>query len=176
MKVRLLMVAAFLAAATSALAHRSEGYLQASILTLGPERLTLTLALTPGHDVASMIAAHIDTNKDGRLSDTEMRRYAESLRSDLELSLDGQSAPLTLDEMTALEANAFLDGQVPLQLTFSAAVPQNTGRHRLVYENSHFDDWAIRLVNLAVPERPIIAVAQERSRDQRRFAFVFDRR
>ena len=175
MRLRLLPALALLAAATPAFAHRLEGYLQASVLSLGAEYLTISLSLTPGHDVAKALKTEIDTDADGSLALSELQHYAETVGSDLHVTLDGKTVPLALEEIVVPEESQFLDGHAPLQLKFVAAMPQGSGAHRLLYENAHHPDSAVRLVNLEVPSDPIAAGTQERTEDQARYELSFDR-
>ena len=65
-----------LLAATDVSAHRTEDYLQAARIGVEPDRVQVTLDLTPGTGVAESFIAAIDREGDGSLSAEEQRAYA----------------------------------------------------------------------------------------------------
>src|SRR2546428_291772 len=77
-------------------AHRVDEYLQATRLSLARDRIGLEIDLTPGVNVAQMIFAVINTDHDGRISQSEGRAYANQFLKQIVLDLDGQRQSLTL--------------------------------------------------------------------------------
>src|SRR5206468_913635 len=75
-------------------------YVQASKISLARDLVRVELRLTPGVKVLPRVLAAIDTNGDGVLSTDEQRAYADHVRRDLSLAVDG--APLAL-RIVALE-------------------------------------------------------------------------
>ena len=107
---RLLLIATLLVTVTPALAHRLDGYLQASVIALESRDLTITLSMTPGHDIADRIIALIDGDRDGTLSESEMGAYADTVVSDLSLVIDGKGIPMTIDSVGMPSVPALKDG------------------------------------------------------------------
>src|SRR2546426_8970913 len=83
-------------------AHRLDEYLQATRLSIAENRIIVKLDLTPGVDIAPMIFALINTNRDGRISDGEGQAYSNQVLKDMVLEVDGKR--LHLD---------FVNGQFP---------------------------------------------------------------
>src|ERR1700749_3532671 len=80
-------------AAIPAQAHRLDEYLQATILSLEPGKISLTMRLVPGMAVSEQVITGIDSNGDGVLSGTEQTAYVERVMSDIVLTENGK--PLT---------------------------------------------------------------------------------
>src|SRR4051794_17077529 len=78
-----LMLLTTLVLPASALAHRLDEYLQATLVVIGPDCVRLQINLTPGVAVAEQVLALIDVNKDGLISTNEATAYCESLRRNL---------------------------------------------------------------------------------------------
>ncbi|QEW23565.1 hypothetical protein LA6_005802 (plasmid) [Marinibacterium anthonyi] len=176
MMLRILSLACIVASAAPAFAHRLDGYLQASVLSLGPERLTISLALTPGHEEAELLIAAADLDHDGTLSDEELHHHAETVVQDLALEIDGAPVRLTLQDVSAPDIAALIDGTAPLILHLSAAMPQSSGEHRLTYRNTYRSEHSTRLVNTEAPRGPFEVIAQERDGTQSVYSLVFRRR
>ena len=70
-RLRLGAIAVLLLFPGAALAHRLDEYLQATRLSLAPDRVVLKIDLTPGVEVAPAIFAMITPNRDGRISEAE---------------------------------------------------------------------------------------------------------
>jgi hypothetical protein len=75
---------AFIIAATALLlskaasAHRIDEYLQATIFSLGENRVQASMRMIPGIQVSASVIAAIDANGDGDFSEAEKRAYAET--------------------------------------------------------------------------------------------------
>ena len=79
--------------------HNLDEYLQAARLLLVRDRVALELDLTPGVAVAPGIIAIIDQDADAAISSEEARAYAQTVMSDVRLSLDGQAIGVKLDRV-----------------------------------------------------------------------------
>lgn len=176
MKARLALLAVvFCWLATPAFAHRLDEYLQATTITLEKDRVVLQLRLTPGVAVAAQVLARLDANGDGTISDAEQQAYAEQVRRDLSLAVDGRPVPLRLVSSTFPPAEEITGGVGDILLTFDANLPAGSAAtHRLTFENHHQSAVAVYLVNCLLPRDPgIHVVAQDRSYDQARYQLDF---
>ena len=176
MKVRLTLLAVvFCGLATSAFAHRLDEYLQATTISLEKDHVVLQLRLTPGVAVAAQVLASIDANGDGAISDAEQRAYAEQVRHDLSLAVDGHTVPLRLVASTFPPAEEITGGVGDILLTFEADLSAGgASTRRLTFENRHQSAVAVYLVNCLLPLDPgIHVVAQDRSYDQARYQLDF---
>jgi hypothetical protein len=157
-----------LAASQDVSAHRTEDYLQAARIGVEPDRIHITLDLTPGTTVAESFVAAIDRDGDGSLSADEQRAYARQIVSTLQVELDGRSLRPRVVASTFPEAAAVRRGEGTIRLEIEAAVPDTPpGSHRLVFRNAHLAGHSAYLANALVPESDRVAVtAQRRDRDQ----------
>jgi hypothetical protein len=143
--------AILLSVATPAFAHRVDEYLQATIISVDKDRARAEVHLTPGIEVFSAVLALIDTDKDGALSESEQRKYAERVGRDLSLAIDDRRLRLTLDSTTFPSVAAMREGRGVIELVFAADVPRGVGDRRLVFENRHLSQMSAYLVNGLVP-------------------------
>ncbi len=176
MKARLTLFAVvFCWLATPAFAHRLDEYLQATTVALEKDRLVLQLRLTPGVAVAGQVLASLDTDRDGTISDAEQQAYAEQVRGDLSLAIDGNAVLLRLVSATFPPAEEITSGVGGILLTFEAALSAGgAATHRLTFANHHQSAVAVYLVNCLVPrDVGIHVVAQDRSYDQARYQLDF---
>jgi hypothetical protein len=95
-KFTLVLAAAAILPAQSAVAHRIDDYLQATLLSLQPEQIEASMRLIPGISRAPAVIAAIDANGDGLFSDDEQRQYARRVLGDLSISVDGRRLEPTL--------------------------------------------------------------------------------
>ena len=164
-----------LLAATDVSAHRTEDYLQAARIGVEPDRVQVTLDLTPGTGVAESFIAAIDRDGDGSLSAEEQRAYAGQMVSALQVELDGLSLRTRIRASSFPEATAVRRGEGTIRLEIEAAVPDTSpGSHRLVFRNAHLAGHSAYLANALVPESDRVAVtAQRRDRDQSELAIEY---
>jgi hypothetical protein len=158
-----------IAFAAPAFAHRLDEYLQATLVDVTPTPIHLQINLTPGVAVADRVLAEIDRDADGAISAAEAAAYADSLRRDLTVRLDGQ--PVTL----ALCASSFPDpaelregtGIIQLEFAVTAAPPLAPGPHRLAIDDRHLPSISVYLLNAALPSSGDIRItAQHRNDNQ----------
>lgn len=159
--------ALLLSAATPALAHRVDEYLQATTISVERDRVQAQIRLTPGIEVFPEVLALIDTDRDGMLSDAEQRRYAERVLGDLSLAIDGARLALRLVSYRYADPAVLRDGRGVIAIDFVATTPRGTGARGLTFENRHLRPIAEYLVNGLVPRDTVIRlVAQHRNHDQ----------
>lgn len=163
-----LLVALALFAATDARAHRREDSLQAARIGLAPDRVRVTLDLTPGLAVAGPFVAALDRDRDGSLSADEQRRYAQQLAGALSIELDHASVHLRVTAHSFPDLAAVRRGEGTIRLTVEATLPRlSAGSHRLRFRNAHRAGHSAYLANALVPESADVSVtAQTRARDQ----------
>src|SRR5262249_2430464 len=70
-------------------AHRLDEYLQATLVTVGEDRVDLQIDLTPGVSVARQVLEWIDTDRNGEISTSEADRYASDVVGSIVLKVDG---------------------------------------------------------------------------------------
>lgn len=144
--------------AMPARAHRLDEYLQATLLSIGRERLQAEISLTPGVDVFPIVAAGIDTDRDGVFSKAEQRAYAARMLRDLSLAIDGHPLMPELLSVRFPGVDEMKEGLGTIRIEFQAAIPGGGGRRRLVIENRHQARIGAYLVNCLVPRDPEIRV------------------
>jgi len=157
-----------LLATADVFAHRTEDYLQAARIGVEPDRIQITVDLTPGTAVAESFLAAIDRDGDGSLSAAEQREYARQMVSAWQLDLDGRSLPTRVRASSFPDAAAVRRGEGTIRLDVEATVPDlSPGSHRLLFRNAHLAGHSAYLANALVPESDRVAVtAQRRDRDQ----------
>jgi polyphosphate kinase len=148
-------------------AHRDDQYLQATLVAIEPSTVRLQINLTPGIAVAEQVIAEIDRDSDGALSKNEAAAYAELLKRDLTLRMDGRDLEL---ELTASEfvPEELRTGSGTIQMEFSAifGLPA-TGLHRLTLENRHSTAISVYLINAARPRFATVQInRQKRNQNQ----------
>jgi hypothetical protein len=150
-----------LAAASPAIAHRVDEYLQATTLLVSSGRLQLDMRLVPGAAVVATVLDSIDTDRDTAISDAEGQAYGQRVLSDLSLTLDGDPVALQLVASRASTVDEMQRGLGEIQLAFEAELPQGGPHRRLVFENRHRRAIAAYLVNGLVPEERGIRITDQ---------------
>jgi len=167
-------VTLLIALATPARAHQLDEYVQASKISVGKDRVTVELRLTPGVKVLSRVLAAIDPNGDGVISRDEQGAYAERVRGDLSLTLDGMRLPLRLVALGFPGIDAMKEGLGEIRLDFDAVVSAGASERRLTFENHHQSDVAVYLANALIPEDADIRITtQRRSYEQASFTLDY---
>lgn len=156
-------------ASASASAHRKDEYLQAARIAIDPDRVQLTLDLTPGISVADAILAGIDRDRDAAISAQETRDYALNVLTCIALDVDDVPVRLELAGSTFPAVDDVRNGEGAMRVEAVAQMPRlRDGAHRLHYRNDHRPDIGVYLANALVPGSTRVAVtAQRRDRDQR---------
>jgi hypothetical protein len=167
-------VTLLVALASPARAHQLDEYVQASKISVGKDRITVELRLTPGVKVLSRVLAAIDPNGDGVISPDEQRAYAERVRGDLSLTVDGRRLPLRLVVLGFPAIDDMREGLGEIRLDFTAVVPIGPSYRRLTFENHHQSDVAVYLANALIPQDADIRItAQRRSYEQASFTLDY---
>ncbi|HUR47331.1 MAG TPA: hypothetical protein VMZ27_15725 [Candidatus Saccharimonadales bacterium] len=148
--------------------HRLDEYLQATIVAIEPGNIRLQINLTPGVAVAERVLSRIDRDHDGLISTKEAAAYAESIKRDLTVRLDGRKLKLKLAESDFPPPAELRSGSGIIQLEYTATPGSfGTGRHSLAIENRHFLALSVYLVNAGLPKSSNIRVTrQKRSETQ----------
>lgn len=173
-----LLAALAVVSSTEASAHRREDYLQAARIGLEPDRVVITLDLTPGSAVAASFIAEIDHDRDGSLSAEDERRYAEQMVGDLAVALDGEPLPVRVLSRSFPDPSAFGRGEGTIRLTVGATLPRvSAGPHQLLFRNAHLAGHSAYLANALVPESADVTVtSQRRVRDQGELTIAYSLR
>jgi hypothetical protein len=149
-------------------AHRLDEYLQATLVTIEPDRVRLQINLTPGIAVAEKVLGMVDRNSDGVISTNEAAAYCELLKHDLIVRLDQHDLKLKCTASYFPGLAELRTGWGFIQMEFSAnAEAFATGPHKLVIENRHLPKLSAYLVNAAQPAlRSIHVTKQTRNENQ----------
>ena len=165
---RLPLLLALLALPSAVFAHRDDQYLQATLVAIEPSGVRLQINLTPGVAVAEQVIAEIDRDRDGAISKNEAAAYADSLKRDLTLRIDGRKLELKLTASEFVPPAEIRTGSGTIQMEFSAiSGPLAAGPHRLTLENRHLTAMSVYLINAAQPRFAAIQIArQKRNQNQ----------
>ena len=160
---RLPLLIALVALPSAALAHRDDQYLQATLAAIEPSGVRLQINLTPGVAVAEQVIAEIDRDRDGAISESEAVAYAEVLRRDLTLRVDGRKLELKLTASEFVEPAELRTGSGTIQMEFSAIFgPLAAGPHRLTLENRHLTTMSVYLINAAQPRFATVQITRQK--------------
>jgi len=170
-----LLAALALVSGTNASAHRRDDFLQAARIGLEPDRVVITLDLTPGSAVAESFLAALDHDRDGSLSAEEERRYAERMVGALSVALDGDTLPVRVLSRSFPDPSVFRRGEGTIRLTVGATLPRvSAGSHQLLFRNAHLAGHSAYLANALVPESADVTVtSQRRARDQAELTIAY---
>jgi hypothetical protein len=149
-------------------AHRLDEYLQATMISLGQDRIAVEMRLSPGIAVAPFVIATIDRDGDGAISSTEEMACVEQLLRNISMSLDGDILALHLVSKTFARVQDMREGRGEILLEFFADIPRrDRGARKLLFENNYQRQIAAYLVNAIAPSDPDIRIrAQTRNFQQ----------
>ena len=156
-----------LALACPLAAHRLDEYLQATLISLQADRVTLEVNLTPGVAVFEAVLASIDTNHDGHISALERQSYANRVLGDVALEVDLHSQHVAIVESQFPSVEDMRAGLGTIRLILRSepeALPP--GRHQLHFQNRHQAGIGAYLVNALVPPGGIRIERQSRDNRQ----------
>jgi len=143
-------------------AHRKDEYLQAARIALAPERAHIMLDLTAGIAIADVVLAEIDRDWTGTISADEAAAYAEAVRRDISLDVDGRTLAVELSDTRFPDIESIRKGEGAISLELFAAIPAlPAGPHRLRYRNTHHADIGAYLANVLVPDTPRVSIAAQ---------------
>ena len=157
------LLLALLVLPSAVFAHRDDQYLQATLVAIEPSGVRLQINLTPGVAVAGQVIAVIDRDRDGAISKNEAAAYAESLKRDLSLRMDGRKLELKLTTSEFVPPAELRIGSGTIQLEFSAiSGPLAAGPHRLTLENRHLTAISVYLINASQPRFAAVQVTRQK--------------
>lgn len=149
------------ACARPALAHRLDEYLIATTIQVSGTTLRVDMRPAPGVSVSRTVLDSIDTNRDGRISETERSAYAAQLLRDVTLAVDGQLLALRLVAARVDDVETLVRGTGEMFYTFEASVPAGSDRRHVTFDNRHRSAIAAYLVNSLVPEDSSITIVDQ---------------
>jgi len=157
-------------------AHRLDEYLQATLVGIDANRVSLEIDLTPGVSIAKQVTGWIDTNADGELSQGEGFAYANDVLRSVALTVDHRPVPLTIRDVQVPAVDDIVGGVGTIRLRASAVLPETIhGRHEISVVNRHRPDVSVYLANALVPSDSRIEIlTQQRDRDQHRLTIGYD--
>ena len=177
---RLLLLLGLLTFPSTVLAHRLDEYLQATLVAIEPRGVRLQINLTPGVAVAEKVLAQIDRDRDSAISRKEGAAYAELLKRDLTLRIDGRRLKLKLTASEFPAITELRSGLGIIQMEFSATHSLlAAGAHSLAFENRHLTNVSVYLLNAARPVSGTIQIVSQKRDDNQRtgeIEFTYDRR
>ena len=119
--------------------------------------------LTPGVAVAEQVIAEIDRDCDEAISENEAAAYAELLKRDLALRVDGRKLDLKLTASEFIAPAELRTGSGIIQMEFSAISGSfAAGAHRLTLENRHLTTISVYLINAAQPRFATIEITRQK--------------
>ena len=162
----LTLLFALLAFPSAVFAHRDDQYLQATLVVIEPSEVRLQINLTPGIAVAEQVIALIDRDRDGAISTREAAAYAELLKRDLTLRVDGRKLELKLTASEFVPPEELRTGSGIIQMELSATSgPLAAGPHKLTLENRHLTKISVYLINAAQPRFATVQIIRQKRND-----------
>jgi hypothetical protein len=160
---RLTLLLALLSFPSAVFAHRDDQYLQATLVVIEPSEIRLQINLTPGTAVAEQVIAAIDRDRDGAISRNEAAAYAELLKRDLTVRLDGRKSELKLTASEFVPPEELRTGSGIIQMEFTATFgPLAAGPHRLTLENRHLTTMSVYLINASQPRFATVQITRQK--------------
>lgn len=147
-------------------AHQLDEYLQATLVEIDPSAIRLQINLTPGVEVADEVLVVIDRNHDDHISDEEGAAYAELLKRDLVVRLDGRAIESSVTALNTPKPSDLRTGWGILQMEFTLApLAVTAGEHELILENRHLSSLSDYLFNAARPRSDSIRIISQNRND-----------
>jgi hypothetical protein len=166
-KFALIIAVCVLIFGKAAFAHRIDEYLQATIFSLGENRVQASMRLIPGVLVAPSVIAGIDRNGDGVFSDEEERLYARRVLDDLTITIDAKAVRPKLVSWSFPEAAQLKDGLGEIHIDYALDLPQGSPDRSVIIENRHLNSTSVYLMNVLAPSDPgIHLLSQKRNQNQ----------
>jgi hypothetical protein len=132
-------------------------------VAISPAGVTLQINLTPGIAVAERVIAAIDGDGDGAISKNEAAGYAESLKRDLTLRMDGRKLDLKLTASAFVPPEELRTGSGIMQVEFSTTFGSLVaGPHRLTLKNRHLTAISVYLINAAKPSLSTVQIIRQK--------------
>jgi len=163
---RLPLLVSLLAVPSAVFAHRDDQYLQATLVAIERSGVRLQINLTPGIAVAEQVIAEIDRDRNGEISKKEAAVYAESLRRDLTLRIDGRKLELKLTGSEFVPLEELRTGSGIIQIEFSSTFGTLVaGSHTLTLENRHLTAISVYLINAVQPRIATVQITRQKRND-----------
>jgi hypothetical protein len=162
------LLLALLALPSGVLAHQLDEYLQGTLVDIEPGKIRLQMDLTPGVAVAERVLGLIDRNHDGVISTDESAAYAELLKRDLVVRLDGRKVELKIVASNFPEPDELRTGSGIILIDYGVTSGEfGAGPHQLTFENRHQPVASVYLFNAAKPRSASIEITgQKRNENQ----------
>ena len=146
----------------SANGHVLDEYLQSTLVVIEPGDIRLKINLTPGIEIADKLLSQIDHDGDGVISAGEAGAYAQMLKRDVTVRLDGRDTQLQLTASNIPELALLRTGHGIIQMEFSLTPCYfSGGNHRLTFENRHSNSFGVYLFNAARPRSESIRIVRQ---------------
>jgi hypothetical protein len=170
------LLLALLALPPAVSSHRLDEYLQATLVAIEPGEIRLEINLTPGVAVAEQVLTLIDRDHDDVISTNEATAYANSVKRDLAVRLDGHDVELKLTALNFPDPADLRTGWGIIQMEYSVMPGLLAGgRHKLTLENRHLPAVSVYLFNAAQPKSASVQIArQKRNENQSTGEIEFD--
>jgi hypothetical protein len=173
-----LIIVALAATGPAAYGHVLDEYLQSTLVGIEPGDIRLKINLTPGVEIAEKVISQIDHNGDGAISKGESAAYAEMLKRDLAVRLDGREMQLKLIASNIPELAELRSGHGIIQMELAVTPCSfSGGSHQLTFENRHFASLGVYLFNAARSQSATIRIVRQnrnvnQSRGEIEFAYA----
>lgn len=131
--------------------------------------MQIEMDLTAGIDVADVVLADVDRDRNGTISADEAQAYAGAVCKAISLELDGTPLSVALLDTRFPGLDAMKHGEGAIRIELAAVMsPVPAGTHHLRFRNSHRPDISVYLANVLVPASDLVTVSgQRRDVDQR---------
>jgi hypothetical protein len=173
MRFAVLLACFVLAFGKTAFAHRIDEYLQATIFSLGENRVQASMRLIPGVLVAPSVIANIDRDGDGTLSDDEEKSYSQRVIDDLTITLDAKSVRPQLLSWSFPGAAQLRDGLGEIHIEYVLDLPPGSQYRSVIVENHHQNSNSVYLMNVLMPKDPGIHILEQK-RNKRQSVYELD--
>jgi hypothetical protein len=156
-------------------AHRLKGLLQATLVSLEPDRVRLEMELTPGIDIAPGLIGKLDRKQSGRISKAEGNAHALGVVGKLALSIDDTQLNPALVETWFPLTEAMTGGLGSIRIVVEAKLTKLApGAHEIRLQNDYEPGISDYLVNALVPVSARIKITgQKRDSRQREYRLSF---
>jgi hypothetical protein len=170
------LLLALLVLPTGVFAHQLDEYLQTTLVDIEPGKIRLQMDLTPGVAVAERLLGLIDRNHDGVISPDESAAYAELMKRDLVVRLDGREVELKVVACNFPESAELRTGCGIILIDYTLATGGlGAGAHKLTLENRHQPVASVYLFNAARPRSAAVEITgQTRNENQSTGEIAFD--
>ena len=142
-------------------AHRLDEYLQATLLSIHGNRVSAEMTLTPGVAVFEAVMGEIDRDRNGVVSSSEQRAYADRVLRDLSIKSDGHRLQPQVSAVQFPSLAEMKEWRGGIRLTFTALLPPGNRERELTIENRHEAPISAYLVNCLAPTDPSIQVRKQ---------------